>query len=106
MRPAFFHPAKKMAKEAAESLVSVRDEARNLLAAIAEFYGPVRTDLLSQEERKLYFHILSIHAEAIHQLENYETMSLCELQAAVATVRGLSSGVVDETPGPEDRGDI
>jgi hypothetical protein len=88
---------KEMTKDNAQKLARAREEARSFLAAIAESYGPVRADLLSPAERKLYRHILSVHAEALRLLENFETMPLCELETAVAAVGRLSRDVCGGT---------
>jgi hypothetical protein len=93
-----------MTEDDAYKIGGAREEARSLLAAIAESYGPVRADLLSPEERKLYRHILSIHAEAVRLLGDYEAMPLCDLETAVAAVRDLSRDVVQGDFGPVGRG--
>jgi hypothetical protein len=90
-----------MSREDARRLAGAREEARGLLAAVAESHGPVRADLLSPDERKLYRQILSVHVEVLRLLENYESMPLCELVTAVAAVRNLSRAVVQGDFGPD-----
>jgi hypothetical protein len=92
---------KKMAEKDAYRFADALEEAQSLLAAIAASYGPVRGDLLNPEERKLYRQILLVHAEALRLLEDYETMSLCELEAALAALRHLSRDLVQGDCGPD-----
>jgi hypothetical protein len=94
-------PLKKMTEDDAYKIGGAREEARSLLAAIAEAYGPVRGDLLSPDERKLYRQILLVHAEALRLLENFETVPLCELETALASVRDLSRDLVQGDFGPD-----
>lgn len=81
----------------------LRAEARDLLIAIDESYGPVRTELLSSQERGLYSRILSAHAEALRLLGDFEEMPLWQLSSAVDAVTNLLRAINDDTARPQEQ---